>query len=215
MLSTALLITDQSTVLKDFGYCIRERKFFIDTFSIFLVFIGLIILSVSCFIKKPIVITIAAVVIAVSDILYYLAFENKDLFDIGERGRASWIFYCVAATIMVFMGISKKVAKYIGFISGSLYLIGSFLYKGSRNFPDFLYTYKFPYLLLGVGVILLGIAISSKESKIALRIKNDKELVTYSSVDSDLERLTRLKDLLDKGIISQEEFDLKKKDILG
>ena len=62
---------------------------------------------------------------------------------------------------------------------------------------------------------MLGIAISSKESKIALRIKNDKELVTYSSVDSDLERLTRLKDLLDKGIISQEEFDLKKKDILG
>ena len=120
ILFSVLLIASQSGELKDFLYCIRERKFFIEEFSIFLVFLGLIILSVSCFIKKLVVITIAAVVITVSDILYYLAFEAKDLFSIGERGRASWILYCIAATIMFFLGVSKKAAKYIGFVSGSL-----------------------------------------------------------------------------------------------
>ena len=33
--------------------------------------------------------------------------------------------------------------------------------------------------------------------------------------DNTIERLTRLKALLDKGIITQEEFETKKKQILG
>lgn len=35
------------------------------------------------------------------------------------------------------------------------------------------------------------------------------------SLDSQIEALKKLKDLLDTGIISQEEFDAKKKQILG
>lgn len=33
--------------------------------------------------------------------------------------------------------------------------------------------------------------------------------------DNRIEELTKLKDLLDTGVITQEEFDMKKKQILG
>ena len=39
--------------------------------------------------------------------------------------------------------------------------------------------------------------------------------MTAQKTDNCIEELTKLKDLLDTGVITQEEFDAKKKQILG
>lgn len=67
-------------------------------------------------------------------------------------------------------------------------------------------------LLESVGALCLGFAFSELK---------DKPKATAAAapktfgVSDTYEKLTHLKELLDKGIITQEEFDAKKKDILG
>lgn len=55
---------------------------------------------------------------------------------------------------------------------------------------------------------------------VVITVKNNKKNNTSKKIDSqtsnvNIEDLAKLKQLLDKGIISQEEFDNKKKQMLG
>lgn len=59
-----------------------------------------------------------------------------------------------------------------------------------------------------VGAVYLGFAFSGKPKAIAAAAPK------APGVTDTYEMLTHLKELLDKGIITQEEFEAKKKDIL-
>lgn len=64
-------------------------------------------------------------------------------------------------------------------------------------------------LLECVGAVYLGFAFTDKPKAIAAAAPQ------APGVTDTYEKLTHLKELFDKGIITQEEFDAKKKDILG
>ena len=67
-----------------------------------------------------------------------------------------------------------------------------------------------------LGVLMMGLAFGDnlfKHSETANSKANGNGNV--SSEESQTERLIKLKELLDKGVISQEEFEAKKKQILG
>lgn len=66
-------------------------------------------------------------------------------------------------------------------------------------------------LLIFIGAILIGVVFSTKERIIT--VGNISSVPTSSS--SNVEQLVKLKDLLDRGIITQEEFEAKKKQLLG
>ena len=103
----------------------------------------------------------------------------------------------------------------------------SVIYKG----PSFLNkgTLEFKTAQAGYGAINWGFGISTqlndantilfnKENNcIAIEIKDyiEKSKIGNTSNDVDYSQLQKLKELLDGGVISQEEFDAKKKQILG
>lgn len=66
-------------------------------------------------------------------------------------------------------------------------------------------------LLECAGAVFLGFAFNELKGK----PKTKAAAPSASGVSDTYEKLTHLKELLDKGIITQEEFDAKKKDILG
>jgi len=53
------------------------------------------------------------------------------------------------------------------------------------------------------------------QTKIVNESKEDESINDYAKTHEDLDLLKRYKELLDEGILSQEEFDLKKKELLG
>ena len=66
-------------------------------------------------------------------------------------------------------------------------------------------------LLECAGAVFLGFAFSKLKDKPKAAAVAPKP----SGVSDIYEKLTHLKELLDKGIITQEDFDAKKRDILG
>ena len=72
------------------------------------------------------------------------------------------------------------------------------------------------YATLLVGVLLLGVAFQTKkESAKPIATATDTTVTVALGTETAIEKLTKLKQLLDDGIITQEEFDVKKKQLLG
>lgn len=67
------------------------------------------------------------------------------------------------------------------------------------------------YFFLGLGSIFMGFAFSIKEKKVS----TINGLSSMEIGSNKIEQLTKLTGLLEKGIITQEEFDAKKKQLLG
>lgn len=72
------------------------------------------------------------------------------------------------------------------------------------------------YATLLVGVLLLGVAFQTKKASAKPTATATDTTVTVAlGTETAIEKLTKLKQLLDDGIITQEEFDAKKKQLLG
>ena len=79
------------------------------------------------------------------------------------------------------------------------------------------------YLLLGrtqggvaLGTFMIGMAVDCITVKVSTGTNEATgKVVSSTPAESQIERLTKLKGLLDSGVISQEEFETKKKQILG
>jgi len=82
-----------------------------------------------------------------------------------------------------------------------------------RDFLIHSSDYIVPVLMIAGSVLL---ALSSETDKKTKPIPaNVKAAVPAGGGLSQTERLIKLKSLLDSGVITQEEFDAKKKDIMG
>ena len=71
---------------------------------------------------------------------------------------------------------------------------------------------------LAAAVFVMGFVLNDtvgKRTQAKSNAPQKEVLVGESSTDDKIERLTKLKEFLDKGIITQEEFEAKKKQILG
>lgn len=71
-------------------------------------------------------------------------------------------------------------------------------------------------VLLLAGVLLLGMAFQTKKVPVKVAATATGTTATVAlGTETAIEKLTKLKQLLDDGIITQEEFDAKKKQLLG
>lgn len=71
------------------------------------------------------------------------------------------------------------------------------------------------YLSFTIGAVMFGLAANATEQAPSESSRKPAVAIANNSVENQIERLTKLKDLLDKGILTQEEFEDKKKQILG
>ena len=130
------------------------------------------------------------------------------------------LFLAVVFSVILFLaGLMKKNAKMLGLVAGSvavfrfvLYIFFSVMFGVGAllEFRDW-----FIYPLMIIGAFMFGLA--SDENPNKAKILPPSKLTNggmNDSVQSRVERLTRLKNLLDSGIISNEEFEAKKKLIL-
>ena len=67
-------------------------------------------------------------------------------------------------------------------------------------------------LLRIIGGVLFGFAFATEKKPALAKTSN---VAATADTESTIEKLTKLKSLLDSGIITQEEFDEKKKQMLG
>lgn len=137
-----------------------------------------------------------------------------------------WFFFTLVRILVVIFAIvtsllQGKEAIIAGFLTGLLQIAficiahvasKSSVYNSVKSNPYFFVR----NLLLAAGLLLLGGAVA--ELKGGISVLNSPQQVakpTKLPIDDVANRLMQLKGLLDKEVISQEEFDKKKKEIIG
>lgn len=146
----------------------------------------------------------------------------SDLFKSGTPIR--YFFGALAVTIVseipaILLAVSslckgKKanvfaVLACVSYLIGSVQLISAVMKMGGNSWLITLTR----TVMTGIMYFLLGIVYSKMPSAKKARVNQNVSSVTVVQ-GSQIERLSRLKDLLDKEIITQEEFDAKKKEIM-
>ena len=114
----------------------------------------------------------------------------------------------VIIEVMAVVALIKvgKGSQTFCYIAGGLTLLGQIVVLLAHNFV----TANLRYILVIVGYLFLGMYLASKEKGLASA--NSREI---SNSGNTIEKLSNLRDLLDKGIITQNEFNEKKNQILG
>ena len=115
----------------------------------------------------------------------------------------------IAANVFLVFAIAKK-NKVCSFLSAGCYIgtvAAHFFMEGIRVGIDIIAF----AVVSAIGVILLGPVFSNEQEK---KNAHKSGSISFTSGTSEIEKISRLKDLLDRGIITQEEFDAKKKDLI-
>lgn len=137
-----------------------------------------------------------------SDYIDYISIQNPKLFLAIEVAAVLYLLF------LAICGLSRKAAKILGILSGVIraisYVVSIGLGQSQLTPLGAVYV-----VLFVIGAILLGIAFSANEGKAAPAVG------TVSAGSDKIEQLTRLKSLLDMGALTQEEFEEKKRQILG
>lgn len=123
-----------------------------------------------------------------------------------------WGIFAVYFILLLIASINFKASKAFG-IAASILAFTIFVFlkiKGLRLSP----TSHLLYLLYILGAFLLGMAFDGKNEYPSENKVTNKQ-ANPGVIESNTERLLKLKELLDRGIITREEFDAKKKEILG
>lgn len=100
------------------------------------------------------------------------------------------------------------IAAGVAIIGNLVYCIGLFIYFGINLFVAFLIR----LLTVFIPIVLAGYALSDTNYRAKFQGYSKQPAINALS---QVDKLTKLKGLLDSGVITQEEFDEKKKQILG
>ena len=113
-----------------------------------------------------------------------------------ERDRFSHVLVPVLAFVFVACGIFLLLERVSDIVS-----------TGAIN--DF--VWKSTFGLIGLSVVMNMV----KRSKLIVPARSRRTAVVVQKSNSNADELKKYKELLDSGVISQEEFDTKKKQLLG
>jgi len=129
---------------------------------------------------------------------------------VGFRELALMLYWVVF--LLAVLNIKGK-RKNLGIASGCLLLILSILTFDRAQYIIF------EGIIPAAGTVLFALAADDFPNKIssvpAVTPHKSSNTATSEYEGNQVERLAKLKELLDKGVISQEEFDAKKKQIMG
>lgn len=134
---------------------------------------------------------------------------------------ALYLFSLIAIILLMLSALSQKSGKKFGILSGVFFAITEVIYfvfyhivwpsVSIRFYP---HPFLIPELLTAVflvaGAILTGFSMKKRASRAARHVPSGGALAVSDRID----QLTKLKNLLDQGILTQEEFEEKKEKIL-
>ena len=131
------------------------------------------------------------------------------------------LFSLIAIILLMLSALSQKSGKKFGILSGVFFAITEVIYFVFHHivWPSFpIRFYPHPFLIselltavfLVAGAILTGFSMKKRASRAARHVPSGGALAVSDRID----QLTKLKNLLDQGILTQEEFEEKKEKIL-
>jgi hypothetical protein len=129
------------------------------------------------------------------------------------------ILFLVIWVLLLVAGLNPKSTKKLGIAAGIIAAV-RFLFSLIINLIvdgllGLTFTGFLSYLALIVGALMIGLSASDNAAKEIPATAASKATMVEKNSESQIDRLTKLKSLLDSGVITQEEFDQKKKQILG
>lgn len=177
--------------------------------------IGFGAMAVTVFIKNKKALAVSSMATAIIKLIQIS--QGEILFNI-----AVFISISLIAAMCILNLKGNKIVKNIWFVPGIIYFVSNILYAllEDGGFGGFEILIVLICIVWSCGYILTGLWLKEDVST------EDKETVNAVFANAyqantgmpnigDADRLMKLKDLLDSGIITQEEFDEKKKQILG
>lgn len=200
-----------------------------DTVSLIfsvLYMIGCALIAVSMFASVPVLTAVGgglALLNAVRSLISFIKLVALDpnylsivLFNISLAA-----FQVVFFILIIIAGLNKKSAKVLGITAASVYGVRLLVYIICRlinyGYISMGLTAWLHYLFMILGAVMLGLVLYDMQagysaSKRPRAQVSDAELF---SGNSQLDQLGKAKMMLDAGVISKEEFDARKRDILG
>lgn len=177
------------------------------TISLVLAFAAI---AVGLFLSVPMVSAAGSVLLLISQIVHLFRLIR---FDSSFILLIQVLVPAIFALLLLITCLNRRSAKTTGIIAAAIQFILAIITIYFTIYFFFHFGWSrwgriIQPLLECAGAVFLGFAFSSKPKAIAAAPK-------VPGVSDTYEKLTHLKGLLDKGIITQEEFDAKKKDILG
>lgn len=184
----------------------------------FLSVVGAVLVAAGLFIALPVLSAIGSGVCGIGPIrmlIVYLSFSVDSWFPkryifIAFLFVAFWILLVIAC-------LNTENAKQLGIVAGVVAIVRLLAILIMDGLYQFTFMGVLWQVIIIVGAILLGFAYTGVQNKniTALSANTAQRTKSVASVESQIERLINLKSLLDSGVITQEEFDVKKKQILG
>lgn len=203
--------------IKNFIYGLSNYYLLIANVINFIFAVGFILLALSMFLQNEKLVLVGALLQIIGNI-----FEIKHIFDrYGSHLRIANLLFTlltiIAWSMIVLAVIKKSNQKTYCIISAGLILtvfLIERIYWGIF-WGYFGFTGIFQELFTIIPVALMGTIIADTDFISGVSKPTKKIAPVKMGAESQIDKLTKLKGLLDSGVITQEEFDEKKKQILG
>lgn len=218
VLFVVLVIVSLFTAIKSYhstdGYSLYRPSFFSIYWSSLINWLLWLLFAVSLFIDN---LSFARVIRIVS--LVFTAFTSVATLVIGTSGWVVGLLFSLLLQVMLLLAFVKpgKQGQIFGFISAGLWVL-SFLLRFLLYYRDD-FGSTLQAFFTNPGVLLLTVALIMTALYVADKSLEEKQAApkaaAYVDPKSSLEKLTALKALLDKGAITSEEYEEKKKQLLG
>lgn len=172
-----------------------------DIINIFIL-LGYVLISIGFFAERQMVCAVGYGILAL--VYFFNVIHFMTYF--GSRASFEPVFNAVITiggfALLLLCALDLPAKKTIAFVSAGLFILRAFLYIGKPVVWVIISS-----LMIAVIAILYGLCAKSNTIKTAER----KTIPHYQKPG---EQILRLKDLLDKGIITEEEYNLKKTELL-
>lgn len=159
--------------------------------------IAYLLIAVSLFADIPLLTTVGGLIVLISPM--------RSMIQMGCF--IPYLFLnAMSVVLLSAAGLSRRTSNVFGILSAIFFAFYEIVLVFVLNAKLAPMSYLYIALYL-VGVILLGIGFSEKGKKVVASSKDNG--------NDRIERLTKLKELLDKGVLTPEEFEEKKRQLLG
>lgn len=181
--------------------------------------VGAVLIAIAMFASIPMLIAVGGGVSAVSSAIGFIIYLGYMDY-LPKRYFIDALIPLVVWILIIVSGVNKKSGKTLAMIAGALSALRFFviIFGNKLDYGSFGLNARgfLSYLVIIVGTFMIGLASESLLSDEKAVVKTSVNAGTNAtSAESQVERLTKLKTLLDSGVISQEEFDEKKRQIIG
>lgn len=190
--------------------------------------IGLVLITISLFTSTPILMIIGGVIRGIYSIHYVVSYISNIYDSLSRAYLIGEILVLVIAILLIVISLKKSVLMPLGIASSIIAAIRLIIIL-REAYVSSVYEHAFyasglstvihliggyiESVALVIGLLLIGL--SAKTFVNDLKDSQNSSGGDIPNGQSDqLERLTKLKALLDNGVITQDEFEKKKKQIL-